>query len=410
MGHEASSSAKGAASPQLGVPAGLAPGATTWVETDLGAIAANVRTFKRRIGESCGFAAVVKSDAYGHGVRFVAPTALGAGASMLAVVTLDEAIALRALVGDGVEIIVLGYVPTRGFEDAARADAQLTVYEAGDVPALDQAARRAGRPLRLHVKVETGTNRQGLRPPDALRLAEAIDGATHLRLEGLSTHFADIEDTTDHAFALRQMDAFRETRAMLEQASLSPRLIHAACSAAGLLFPDTHLDVARVGIGLYGLWPSRETLVSARERGLGDIELRPALSWRCVVAQVKDVPRGEFVGYGRTHRLTRDARLAVLPIGYYEGYDRAASGRGYVLVNGHRAPILGRICMNMMMIDVTDVPEARPGDVVTLIGRSGDETLRAEDLAGWFDTIHYEVVSRIGSSVPRLAIGGDERG
>ena len=160
----------------------------------------------------------------------------------------------------------------------------------------------------------------------------------------------------------------------------------------------------RLGISLYGLWPSRETLVSSRERQLRPLDLRPVLSWKPRVAQIKQIPRGAFVGYGCTWRATRDTRLAVLPVGYHEGYDRRLSNQGHVLVGGHRAPVRGRVCMNMTLVDVSDVPEVALEDEVVLLGAQGDERISAETLAGWCGTIHYEVVSRIHPSLPRVVV------
>jgi alanine racemase len=386
-----------------GPPAAVPAGAVSWVEVDLAALAGNVRAFRERLGPRCALAAVVKSNAYGHGVEHVAPVALAAGATQLAVVNLAEGLEVRALAGEDVPVLVLGHVPPGGLEQAVSADLELTVYEDELLRALEAAATRVGRPARVHLKLETGTHRQGL-PLEALTpLARRIAASPWLELQGLTTHFADIEDTTDHGFAVDQIDRFREAATRLAAENLRPRALHTACSAAAILFADTHLDIARVGIGLYGLWPSRETMISARERGLGGLDLRPALSWKCVIAQVKEVPAGSYVGYGRTWRATRPSRIAVLPVGYYEGYDRALSGRAHVLVHGRRAPVAGRICMNMFMADVTDVPAARAGDVAVLIGASGDERVRAEDLARWADTIHYEITSRINPAVPRVA-------
>ncbi len=382
----------------------LPPGTIGWIESDLDAFRANVSAFAARLGVGTRLAAVVKSNAYGHGVGLLAPAALEAGAGLLAVVNLAEGLELRGVVGAEPEILVLGHVPPAGFESAAENDLQLTIYDAEDVTRLEAAASRVGRPLHVHLKLETGTHRQGLPEDDVFELARAVAAQPTLELAGLSTHFADIEDTTDHAFASGQIELFERAAARLETAGLRPRLLHAACSAAAILFPRTHLDVARAGIGLYGLWPSRETLVSARERDLADFSLRPVMTWKTLVAQVKDVPAGGYVSYGRTFRTTRPSRIAVLPLGYHEGYPRALSGRAHVLVHGRRAPVVGRVCMNMTMVDVTDIPGVQAGDQVVLIGSSGDESIRAEDLADWAGTIHYEIVSRVHPSLPRISV------
>jgi alanine racemase len=385
-------------------PAAVAPGTVSWLEIDLAALRGNVRSFRSRLGPDTRLAAVVKADAYGHCAAIVAPAALEAGAAWLAVWGLGEGIALRAAVGPQVPVLLLGHVPPGDFDAAVEHDLRITLYDPHAVPLLAEAARRAGRHTHVHLKVETGTHRQGLDPAEVLDLARAVADAPGLALEGLSTHFADIEDTTDHGFAEVQRATFAATAAALEGAGLLPPVRHTACSAAAILFPETHLEMARAGIGLYGLWPSRETLVSARERGIANFALEPVMTWKCLIAQVKDVRPGGWVGYGRTWRASRPTRIAVLPVGYYEGYPRAVSGRAHVLVHGRRAPVVGRVCMNMMMVDVTDIPDVASGDAAVLLGHAGEEKIRAEDLANWAGTIHYEIVSRIHPSLPRVAV------
>ena len=384
-------------------PAGLPAGTLSWLEIDIGALSENVRAFQGRLG-GAKLAAVVKSEAYGHGVALVAPAALRAGASWLAVWGANEGIPLRALAGAGVPILCLGHTPPQDFHDAIAADLRLTLYDPAAIPALARAARALGTIARVHLKLETGTHRQGLEADEAVKLARAVAAEPGVELEGLSTHYADIEDTTDHAHADAQLARFTDGVERVSAAGRCPPVRHTACSAAAILFPRTHFDMARVGIGLYGLWPSRETLVSARERGLSGFVLAPVMTWKALVAQVKDVPAGGYVGYGRTWRAQRRTRIAVIPVGYFEGYSRALSSRAHVLVRGSRAQVLGRVCMNMFMVDVTDVPGAAAGDVAVLLGRDGDEVVTAEALAGWAGTIHYEITTRVNPQLPRIAV------
>lgn len=383
-------------------PASLPSGSVSWLEIDTNAIAANVAALTGCLGPGGRLLAVVKANAYGHGVEIVAPAALRAGAGWLGVISLKEGLEVRALCGDRVPVLVMGHVPPGDVEPAVVAGLSLTVYDRQSAENAIRAARRTGVAARLHLKAETGTNRQGVECEELLPLARTIAGSGAAHFEGISTHFADIEDTTDHGFALHQMSIFRHTIEALAAEGLRPELIHAACSAAILLFPDTHFDLARAGISLYGLWPSRETLVSARSSPIEAPDLRPVMTWKCSIAQVKPLKPGAYVGYGRTWRATRPSRVAVLPVGYYEGYDRSLSGCGHVLVRGMRAPVVGRVCMNMTMVDVTDVPGVTAGDTAVLLGASGQERIRAEDLAGWAGTIHYEIVSRVHPALPRV--------
>jgi alanine racemase len=350
---------------------------------------------------------VVKSEAYGHGLLEVAEVCRQSGVGWLCVNGVDEGIRLRQA-GHGARILVLGYVALDRLADVVEHDLRPVTYNLATLDRLDALASERGRRVAVHLKLETGTQRQGIAAQDLPQFVSRIGASAGLVLEGLATHFANIEDTTDHGFALGQIERFGQAVAELAAAGVRVPVRHAACSAAAILFARTHLDLVRIGISLYGLWPSRETYVACLERGKPTLELRPALTWKTRVAQVKQVPEGSFVGYGCTHRTTRDSRIAVLPVGYHEGYDRGLSGLSHVLIRGRRAPVRGRVCMNMTMVDVTDIPGVALEDEVVLLGRQGEERVGAEQLAAWCGTIAYEIVSRIHPDLPRVVVGQDQ--
>jgi alanine racemase len=374
-----------------------------WCEIDAGAIRWNIEQFQGRLDGSSTFGAVVKANAYGHGMLQVAELARGAGVDWLCVNNLDEAAALREA-GHEARILVMGYVPLDRLAQVVQLDLRPVVYNRETLDRLDRLAREQGRRVHVHLKLESGTHRQGIVPEEVEQLSQKVASADGLELEGVTTHFANIEDSTDHSYAERQIERFTKLAELAQGTAGSPVMRHAACSAATLLFTRTHLDLARVGISLYGLWPSRETYVSCLERGKPTLELRPALSWKSRLAQVKAVDEGSFVGYGCTFRTTRPSRIAVVPVGYHEGYDRGLSEVAHVLVRGRRAPVRGRVCMNMCMVDVTDIPGAELEDEVVLLGSQGSERITAEQLAGWCGTISYEVISRIHPSLPRVVV------
>ena len=378
-----------------------------WVEISRRALAQNVLRFKTHIGAGVKLAAVVKANAYGHGLGAVSRIVLESGADWLAVNSIEEAEQVRAA-GIAAPVLCLGYVPLSQLEKAVRLDVRLTVYNPATVERLGEVAGRLGRKARLHVKVETGTNRQGVPREELPDFARMIAGYPHLVLEGLSTHYANIEDVTEHRFAELQLRNFIEACSMLESRGFSVPVRHTACTAAAILFPRTLFNMARVGIGLYGLWPSKETRISALQAGVALNELEPVLTWKTRIAQVKMVKSGETIGYGCTDLATQDTRLAVLPVGYYDGYDRKLSSIGYVLIRGRRAPVRGRVCMNMIMVDVTNIPEARVEDEVVLLGRQGDDSVSAEVLAGKIGTINYEVVTGILPRVTRVYLRGGQ--
>lgn len=375
--------------------------ANTWIEVDRGALAHNTAVFRELAGPDRTLLAVVKGDAYGHGMLPAARTVLDAGADWLGVFWHGEGLRLREA-GIEAPVLVFGATPDRALPAAMATGLRLTVASPAAATELAAARKAAPGQVRAHLKLETGTNRQGLREPELARVVAVLCDAG-VEIEGVYTHFADIEDTTDHAFAQQQLRRFEELLGALDGLGARPPVTHTACTAAAILFPETHFRLVRAGIGLYGLWPSKETRVSAAERGRNRLGLRAAMTWKTRVAQIKDVPAGEYVSYGRTFRATRPTRVAVLPVGYADGYPRALSGAAHVLAGGVRAPVLGRICMNMTMVDVTDAPAAA-GDEVVLLGRQGDEVVTAEDLARMAGTINYDVVTRAAPGAPRIMV------
>ncbi len=379
---------------------------TAWLrlEVDVVALRHNIGLFRRLLPETTRLLAVVKADGYGHGLSTAAAAFLDGGADLLGVHSLDEGLRLREG-GVTAPILVLG--PLLGEELLAAAAADLEVTIASPAAAAAAAAVASGleRPLRCHLKVETGVNRQGILEQELAPVLADLTGSDRLRIVALSSHFADIEDTTDHTFARAQAERFAAWRARLRDHGLDLPA-HMSCSAAAILWPEAHHDIARVGIAAYGVWPSRETLVSARAAGRLELSLRPAMTWRCRIAQVRTVPAGETVGYGRTWKAPADSRIAVLPVGYSDGYPRALSNRAHVLVRGRRAPVRGRVCMNLTLVDVTHIPGVEPGDDAVLLGRQDDEVITPEMLAGWLGTIPYEVLTLPRETWRRIPVEG----
>lgn len=371
----------------------------TWVEISLSRLIRNLREIKRLVAPSAVMA-VVKANAYGHGLVKVA-RALASEADWFGVDQINEALELRR---GGIKkpILIMGYTRHVRVEDAVRHDVSFVAYDRATVRAAAQAATKK-HPARVHLKIETGLHRQGASVEDALVLAKAMAREPHVIVEGASTHFANIEDTRDDAYAMKQLSRFNGALASLKKIGHEPAWKHAACSAAAILYPDTRFNLSRAGIAMYGLWPSQTTLVSAQSLAHSPI-LEPALSWKTVVAQVKHVPRNEPVSYGLTERVKRNSVIAVLPVGYWDGYDRDLSRQGEVLVHGHRCRIIGRVCMNMCVADVTDVPRVRAEDEVVLLGQQNNEEISAEEIAEKIGTINYEILARINPLLKRIFV------
>jgi alanine racemase len=373
------------------------------VEIDRSALTHNIQQFRRLIGKKRKFLATVKANAYGHGILEVSQTAVAAGADWLGVQSLEEGVLLREK-GFTCPILVLGYVPSEDLKEAVARELRLTVYNFETLDRLAQACRELRKKANLHLKIETGTYRQGISEEDVLSFARKAREFPELVLEGISSHFANIEDTTDHSYAQYQLDTFKKVLGMLERNKIEISLKHMSCSASAILFPDTYFDMVRAGISMYGLWPSKETFLSCRLQKREPLLLKPVLSWKARVAQVKKVPRGAFIGYGCTYRASRVTILAVIPVGYYDGYDRRLSNSSYVLVKGKRAPLRGRVCMDFILADVTDIPGVEVEEEVVLLGKDGEESITANDLASLVGSINYEIVTRINPLISRILI------
>lgn len=368
----------------------------TWAEISLDAIAHNAALFKGHIGDGCRLMAVVKADGYGHGAIESAKAAISAGASYLSVAFLDEALRLRE--GEiQVPILVLGYTPPRAVEEAVTRDITLTVYTQEVLEAVILSAERLFRLARIHIKVDTGMSRIGVQSiEEALSLASRTLASCYVELEGLFTHLADA-DGIDDTYTRLQFEAFQTYVDTFKRLDINIPIKHCCNSAAAMRYPDMHLDMVRIGIALYGLHP-----VQRLKRD--NFSLRQAMSLKTRLSALRRVARDQPVSYGCTFVPERDSVIATIPIGYADGLSRQLSNRGSALLNGHRVPIAGRVCMDQTMLDVTDLTDVEVGKEVTLFGWSDGKLLPIDEVADWMNTINYEVVCLIGKRVPRVYI------
>ncbi|MBC8448893.1 MAG: alanine racemase [Chloroflexi bacterium] len=364
----------------------------TWAEIDLDAVAHNARQLKRRAGEQAELIAVVKANGYGHGAVPVARTALEAAASRLAVVRTLEGVQLRRA-GIEAPILVMGYTLPAEAATIVRWRLTPTVNTWPQAEALSAAAAAAGVPLPVHIKADTGMGRFGLLPEEVADFAQALLQLPGLHLEGFYTHFA-VADAADKTYTRRQLDIYCQLLARLEDVGISIPLRHVANSAATLDLPEMALDAVRCGIALYGLRPSAEVEPA--------VPLRPVMSLRSRVARLRTLPAGSSISYGRTYTTTRPTEVALVPAGYGDGYHRLLSNRGAVLIRGRRAPIVGRVCMDQFVVDVSGMAEVQHDDEVVLFGRQGEAAITAEEVARWAETINYEVTTSILPRVTRV--------
>jgi alanine racemase len=367
------------------------PARPTWVEIDLEAIANNVRLLAQ-LASPAKIMAILKADAYGHGTVKVARTVLNNGGSWVGVATLGEAIRLRK---NGIDagILVLSYMPAWQAHEAIRHNVSATIFTEDLARAFSQAAADLNTEALVHVKVDSGMGRLGLLPPEVLPFLEKLAKMPGLRVEGLYTHFGTADD--DVPYAREQLARTKTLLAQLEASGLRPPLVHAANTAGILNLPDGRFDMVRPGIGLYGLPPSANCPLPEG--------FRPALTFKSTVGQVKTLPPDSPIGYGATYRTEGEQTIAIIPVGYADGFRRAPRTWGEVLVKGQRAPLVGRVSMDQSAINVSHIPNVRQGDEVVLIGRQGNEVISAEEVAANLGTINYEVVSELLARIPRVS-------
>jgi Alr-MurF fusion protein len=367
------------------------PSRPTWVEVDKSAIAYNTRRIVEIVGPDVAVMAVVKANAYGHGAVAVSSTALNNGATSLGVASVNEASDLRDAAIDA-PILVMGYTPPWVASQVVRYNLTITLYDIEMARQFDRAAREMNTQINAHVKVDTGMSRLGLLPDQVMPFFRSLKNLRNLNIEGVFTHFS-VSDT-DLDFTREQLRTFNETLAPLRAGGFQFKYTHTANTAAVLNLPESHFNMVRAGIGLYGLDPSIETPLPG--------DFRAVMSWKTTIAQVKTLPLATAVGYGNTYRTRGIEQIAVIPVGYADGFRRAPNHWGEVLVGGQRAPIVGRVSMDQTMINVTNIPGVNIGDEVVLIGKQGDEQITADDVAKELGTISYEVVSTILARVPRV--------
>lgn len=366
------------------------PTSTTWLEIDLGAIRGNLRQL-RAIAGPAGVMAVVKANAYGHGAVPVSQAAVAAGAAWLGVARVDEGLALRAA-GLDAPVLVLGYTPPVLAPEAIGHALRLTVFDVETARAYAAAALAQGREVVVHVKVDSGMGRLGVLPGEARALFQALAVLEGLRVEGVFTHLA-ASDMADPTFTQQQLATYDGVLDALSEAGLRPPLVHAANSAGTLAYPAARYDLVRSGIALYGLDPSDEVPCPQG--------FRPALTWKTGVAQVKTLPAGHGISYGPEYVTSAPETVAVLPVGYADGFRRVPKNVNEVLIAGRRAPVRGRVCMDQMVVGVNDIPGVRAGDEVVLLGTQGEARISAEALARRWGTINYEVTSGVMARVGR---------
>jgi len=370
----------------------IPPGRPTLCFVDLDALRWNFRQIRSKVGPQVKILSMVKANGYGHGATAIATALAAEGSDAFGVATLEEGVELRQT---GINLPILVLAGAYAEQVDRFFDHRLTpvVYDVESLKQLDAVVHSSDRDLQVHLKVDTGMGRLGLLAAEVDSWLPTIKKLKALKIEGVFSHFSHAESVEGH-YTREQLRIFREVIERLRSGGIEPSVVHLANSAATITLPAAYFDMVRPGLMLYGIYPSPAMA--------NQISLKPVLSWKTQVLQIKKVPAGTSISYGQTFITQRKSLIAILPIGYADGYPRLLSNRGEVLVNGKRAPVVGRVCMDLTMIDVTDIGGIRQGDEVVLLGRQGDAEISADEMAAWASTISYEILTSIGARVTRI--------
>lgn len=383
----------------------------SYVELNKDSFRQNITFLREYIGDDVLFSSVIKGNAYGHGIKYFVPLAEDCGVRHFSVFSSDEAReARRASTREDTHVMIVGMINNNVIAWAIERDVSFFIFELDRLQAAVREAKRIGKPARIHLHLETGMNRLGLDPDTFKEIVRLLkDNHQYLSLDGLSTHYAGAESVGNYVRIQEQIDRFREYTEWFEDQGIEAEKYHTACSAAALNYPETIMDMVRIGIAQYGFWPNRETYMNFVKRYPEiNVEhkdpLKRVISWKSEVMSTKQVPAGEFIGYGNTYLTSRDQQIATVPIGYAHGFGRNLTNVGIVLINGERAPVAGLVNMNLLTVDITDISGVSKGDEVVIVGSQGEQEMTLASFSEMRNFMNYEVLVQIPSSLPRYIV------
>lgn len=379
---------------------------SSYIEISQSALQNNIHFLKQQVGPQVRFSSVIKGNAYGHGIEIFGPLAQACGIDHFSVFSVDEAQRLQEALPRPATIMIMGYIDNPELEWAIAHDIEFFVFEPDRLVEAAKAAEKVGRPARVHIELETGMNRTGF-APESLDQVKTIlqQHRQHIIFQGLCTHFAGAESFQNHDRIVAQQQSFNAQRKNLEESGFTPRQTHTACSAAMMGYRETHMDMVRVGIMQYGFWPSPEVYSQfvSRQKDRAD-PLQRLINWKTRIMSLKQVPQGEYIGYGSSFQAPRDMVMAVVPVGYAWGYSRSLSNQGQVLIQGHQAGVVGIVNMNVMMVDVTDIPDVQKGAEVVLLGKQGNQSISVASFSELSSQLNYELLTRLPLNIPRFVV------
>ena len=377
---------------------------TSILEISESALKNNIDFLQSTLGDSCLLSAVIKGNAYGHGISSYAPLAAKCGVKHFSVFSASEAFQAKQVLPDQCQIMIMGMVDKTDLLWAIEKEISFYVFDLSRLFAAIEVAKKNKLKAKIHVELETGFNRTGFNENELKEVLECIKrNSDHLIIEGLCTHYAGAESISNFVRIQNQITLYHARKKWLTEQGFKANTYHTACSAAVINYPETRMDMARVGIMQYGFWSNKETYVSFVNRhNLKSDPLQRVISWKSSVMNIQQIKSGEFIGYGSTYFAERDMDIAVVPVGYSHGYSRSLSNQGRVLINGHRLGVVGLVNMNMLVVDITHAPETKVGDEVVLIGRQGEHTLSVSSFSEMSDQLNYELLTRLPQDITRI--------
>jgi len=387
----------------------------SYIEISKSALENNLQYMRKRIGKDVVFSSVIKGNAYGHGIEHFLPIAEKCGVNHFSVYSAHEALrAYRCKQNDDTHIMIMGIIDNDELEWAIEKGVSFFVFDPGRVKAAVKAAKKVGKKARIHIELETGFHRTGFEDRQLDELVEFLKGnEDSLEIEGICTHYAGAESISNYVRVKTQIEKFNESIKWFSDRGIKAKYHHTACSAAVLNYPETIMDLVRVGIAQYGYWPNRETYMRNMKSQIENVKelnngikdpLDRIISWKSKVMNIKNVEPGEFVGYGTSYFTSRTERLAGVPVGYAHGFSRSQSNVGTVLIHGQRANVVGYVNMNVMMVDVTDIPDVKKDDEVVMIGYQGEDSITVSSFSEASNHLNYELLTRLPEDIPRRIV------
>lgn len=380
---------------------------TSQIELDKKALKNNIDFIKNNIGNKVKYSMVVKANAYGHGIEEIIPAAEDCGVNHFSVFSIAEAKRAFACMKKNTELMIMGWVDGDHFDWALENGVSFFVFTQYRLNKTLERAKKIGAVAKIHLELETGMYRTGLVEEELEAVAKLInDNKEFIEVEGLCTHYAGAENLENHERIVEQINTFKYLSNKLENLGIKPKLKHTACSAAMFNYPETIMDMVRVGVSSYGFWPNLQTKFRyLADNGVSDSPLLRVLEWKSFIMSVNKVPKGKYISYGTSFLTTRDSRIATIPVGYGYGFSRNLGNNGYVLVKGERAKIVGVVNMNMLVIDVTDIKDVDVDDVAILIGEQGDKEITVSSFSEMNNSLNYEMLTRLPDHIPRVVVG-----